>query len=67
MEHRGLLQFKEGWNPRKQIINYYKYDLIKDAMVKEKPKCIHFYNSILNKMPTNLLTFLGAILYKHIG
>ncbi len=64
-ENTGLLQFKRGWGTREEIINYYKYDLVKDAFVKE-PNGKTSYN-IFKSLPSPLLNLTGFLLYRHVG
>ena len=49
IENPGLLKFKDGWTNEVQIINYYRYDLIKGSMLQEKARYFNFYRSILGK------------------
>lgn len=65
-ENKGLLQFKLGWNTKEEIINFYKYDLIKKYFVSKEPGLKTSYNFFRN-MPSPLLRFIGSLLYRHIG
>ncbi|MBW2011649.1 MAG: peptidoglycan bridge formation glycyltransferase FemA/FemB family protein [Deltaproteobacteria bacterium] len=64
-ENTGLLQFKRGWGTKQEIINYYKYNLVKDAFVKE-PGGKTSYN-IFKLLPSPLLNLTGFLFYKHVG
>jgi hypothetical protein len=66
-KNKGLRQYKAGWNTKETIIKYYKYDLRKDAFVKDTPIIKPIYNKILKKVPLPILKTIGALLYKHIG
>ena len=65
-ENTGLLQFKQGWGPREEIINYYKYSLEKDSFVKD-----HFRGRtsyiFFKKLPSPLLNLIGFLFYRHVG
>ncbi|MGP8330794.1 MAG: lipid II:glycine glycyltransferase FemX [Methanosarcinaceae archaeon] len=65
LDHEGLLQFKRGWGVKEETINYYRFDLTKDAFVK-KSKIKSSY-SFFKKMPIPLLKLTGSLLYRHVG
>ena len=65
-ENTGLLQFKRGWGTEEKIITYHKYDLKKDAFVKDRSKAKTSY-PLFKKMPCPLLKLAGALLYRHVG
>lgn len=66
-ENEGLRQFKNGWSTREYIINYYKYDLQKDAFVEETDSIRPFLKKILGKLPLPVLKTMGKVLYRHMG
>jgi len=65
-DHKGLLQFKRGWGTKEETIHYYKYDLTKDAFVKDSSK-IKSFNAIFQKLPLPLLKLAGRLFYRHVG
>ena len=65
-ENQGLLQFKRGWGAKEETLNYYKYDLMQDSFVAEKPKIKSSYG-FFRIMPAPILRFTGNILYRHVG
>lgn len=65
-KNQGLLQFKRGWNTREEAVSYYKYNIVKDCFVTEKPRFNLSYNSF-RYMPTPILQIAGKILYRHVG
>ena len=65
-EHTGLNRFKAGWGTKQGTLNYYKYDLKKDAFKADPPKIKTSY-SVFHKMPLPLLKLAGRILYRHVG
>jgi hypothetical protein len=67
LESQGLRHFKSGWGPKENMINYYRYDLEKDAFIKYPQRIKPLYNRIFRKMPIPLLKMAGTILYKHMG
>jgi len=66
-ENKGLRQFKAGWGAEERIVNYYKYDLIKEAYIKDSLKVRGFHNKVFTTMPMPLLRITGSLLYKHMG
>lgn len=66
-ENPGLLQFKRGWGGKEYKIEYYKYDLQKEAFVADSSKVSAMHNRVFHNMPISLLKITGSLLYKHIG
>jgi lipid II:glycine glycyltransferase (peptidoglycan interpeptide bridge formation enzyme) len=64
--HTGLLQFKRGWAPQERVIRYFKYDLMRQCFVKERPKRQLFY-SFFRRLPEPILILTGRLLYRHMG
>ncbi len=65
-EHKGLLQFKRGWGTQEETIYYYKYDLKKDAFVKNT-SMFKSSNRVFNRLPMPMLKLIGRMLYRHVG
>ena len=63
----GLIQFKDGWRAKKEIIKYYIYDLRRESYIQDSFKVSGMYHVIFQKMPLPLLKFAGSFLYRHIG
>ena len=66
LDHKGLLQFKRGWGAREEAINYYKYDLVKNAFIKDSSR-IKYFNAIFQKLPLPLLKLAGHLFYRQVG
>jgi hypothetical protein len=66
-ENQGLRQFKAGWGPEEQVINYYKYDVGKGAFVEDISHVKSWQMAICRIMPAPILRLTGAILYKSAG
>src|SRR5439155_4085597 len=66
-ENEGLRQFKAGWSAKERIINYYKYDLIKDTFMKDHHKVTELQSRVFKRMPVPFLNIIGSLLYKHVG
>ncbi len=65
--NRGLRQFKAGWGADERIINYYTYDLVKDAFITNSPKLNGLHNWFFRRMPTPVLQAVGTVMYRHMG
>lgn len=65
-ENEGLLQFKRGWVAKEETINYYKFDLPKNAFIKDSSKIRSSY-SFFQKLPMPLLKLAGWLFYRHVG
>lgn len=66
-QNDGLHQFKAGWGAVEQMINYYRYDLRRDAFVRGEQKITGVHNKIFSRMPNPLLRLSGNLFYRHMG
>jgi hypothetical protein len=64
-DNEGLRRYKLGWGTEEYAINYYKYDLRKNALVAEKDAAAGWHNKIFRSLPMFLLRWTGSVLYKH--
>ena len=67
LEHKGLLQFKNGWGAEEHIIKYYKYDLEKYEFVKNVSLVSGLHNKVFNKIPIPILKVFANLFYKYMG
>jgi hypothetical protein len=65
--NEGLRRYKLGWGAEEYRINYFKYDLRKNALVTEKDAATEWHNQIFRSLPIFFLRWTGSILYKHIA
>lgn len=63
----GLRRFKKGWGTEEHIINYYRYDLIRERFITNHQKLSPLQNRILSNTPGPLLDLLGSLFYKYMG
>jgi len=63
--NEGLRRYKLGWGTEEYAINYYKFDLRKNALVAEKDGAAGWHNKIFRSLPMCLLRWTGSVLYKH--
>jgi len=66
-ENGGLRQFKRGWGTRETEVNYYRYDLRREAFVAGHSRTTGLQNKILRRIPIHVLGRVGTILYRHAG
>ena len=66
-ENKGLLQYKEGWGTQKSVINYYKYDCIKESFIENRYIFSGLYKTVFKKTPIPILEFIGSKFYKYMG
>jgi len=66
-EDRGLLQFKSGWRPREEIIEYYKYDFAKRTFTNDRTGAMELPKRVLGILPSSILKIIGFLFYRHIG
>ena len=64
--NKGLLQFKRTWRAEEGIVNYYKYNILKDDFEKDEFRAKTSY-SFFRKMPSPMLNLTGALIYRHFG
>jgi len=67
VDNEGLRRFKMGWGAQERILNYYRYDLRREAFVAQTRVVGDAYHRVFRVMPIPLLRLCGSILYKHIG
>lgn len=66
LDDKGLLQFKRGWGVEEEILNYHKYNLVKQRFTSNSARQRNF-GVVFRNMPSPLLNAIGAILYRHVG
>ena len=66
-ENNGLRQFKAGWGAEEKIINYSRYDLMKDTFITNNFRVSKIQKDILKRLPLPILNILGSLMYRHIG
>jgi hypothetical protein len=67
LENDGLRRFKTGWNTTEDVIEYYRYDMEKDAFMEVSQMVGDFNTMLFRRMPVPLLKIIGSLLYRHIG
>lgn len=66
-EHRGLMQFKDGWGAERYKILYYRYDLENERFVEASQTVNPAMRIIFSKFPGLILKIFGRLLYRHTG
>lgn len=66
-EHKGLMQFKDGWGAKTYKITYYRYNLEGGTFVGVSETINPAIKNIFSNLPKPILRILGNFLYRHIG
>lgn len=66
-ENHGLIQFKSGWGVTERLIEYYRYDLMKNSFIPGFGNVRGFHSRIFETLPMPILKQVGSIFYKHVG
>lgn len=64
--NEGLRRFKRGWGAQERLISYCKYDLRQDTFVQDQDRSRGWHTAVLARLPTPVLRWLGALLYRHL-
>src|SRR6185369_12606028 len=65
--NEGLRQFKLSFGTEEYKIDYFKYDVRKDAFVTDRDKVFGWFNGVFRLMPIPLSRIIGILLYKHLS
>lgn len=65
-DHKGLIQFKNGWATEESPLEYYRYGVSKKAPAGEGPVSSKVQR-VLKKTPIPLSRMIGSALYRHFG
>jgi hypothetical protein len=66
-ENTGLLQFKRGWGAVEGPLEYGKYDF-KSKKWDPSPVSVNgLHTHLFSRMPLFALSFIGRVLYRHMG
>jgi len=63
----GLRRYKLGWGTREYDINYYRYDLQRNALAPGKDEAFGWYNRVFQSLPVFAARTIGSVLYKHVA
>lgn len=67
LHHAGLRRFKAGWGGDETMINYYKYDLRKNAFVENHSWQNGVPAVLWKHIPIPVSKIAGKMLYRHVG
>jgi hypothetical protein len=67
LPHKGLRDFKLGWNATEKLCHYYRFDLRKNRSVQNKNETNGKMSVIIKKCPEIFLRYIGKSLYKHVA
>lgn len=66
-ENAGLLQFKRGWGAVEESLEYWKFDFAKNEWIPNPVSVSGWHTRVLSRMPLFALSFIGRVLYRHMG
>ena len=65
--NEGLRQFKLSFGTEEYKIDYFKYDLRKEAFVTDRDKVFGWFNGVFRLMPIPVSRIVGILLYRHLS
>src|SRR5262249_19736462 len=65
--NEGLRRLKLGFGAREEKIEYFKYDLRRDAFVSDVDRAETWVNHVFRRMPHSGLRLVGRILYPRLS
>jgi hypothetical protein len=66
VDNDGLRRFKLGWGTVEETIEYFQFDMGKEAWKTAGHNGSGFYSSIFRRLPLVVNRFAGAIIYPHL-
>ena len=63
--NKGLRAYKRGWGVQEHLLEYFRYDLRKDAYVAPEDRSYGWHNRVFHLMPVPLCRLAGAVLCRH--
>ncbi len=67
LSNAGLRRFKLAWGAHESRFACTKYDLRRNAFVKERDPVKGWYNPLFRNLPLPVLRFVGERLYRHLA
>lgn len=64
LQHEGLRRFKAGWGSREKVVQTYRYHTDAGTYVEGGDLLNGFHNHLFRHMPTPMLQWAGAMLYR---
>jgi hypothetical protein len=65
--NHGLRRYKAGWGTEEQMVNYYRYNLIREEFEAHNGISFDWLNKIFKRLPIPILRAIGSVLYSHMG
>jgi lipid II:glycine glycyltransferase (peptidoglycan interpeptide bridge formation enzyme) len=63
----GLRKYKVGWGTKESSLEYFKYNLSKQAYVADTDRSEGGHNRLLRLLPNPLFCLAGRMLYRHLS
>jgi hypothetical protein len=67
LRNEGLRRFKAGFGAHEQKIEYFEYDLRKQAFVRSIDRAESWINNFFCRLPLPILRLAGRLLYPHLS
>ena len=65
-EDRGLMQFKNGWGTKREVVKYHQYKPGKGAFMRD-PGRLEKAGRFMGRLPSPIFNLVGALFYRHVG
>lgn len=67
LDNEGLRRYKMGWGTEERRLDYWCYDLRKNAFVRKHDRAGGWHNRVFRALPLPVCRWLGAGLYPHLS
>lgn len=66
-DNTGLLRFKRAWAPREERLEYFRYNLRRNAFTEAPATPFGRSSTLMRNLPIPVLKIIGKLLYPHIA
>jgi hypothetical protein len=63
----GLRKYKAGWGPEETTLEYFKFNIPKQAYVVDRDRSEGGHNQLFGRLPRPLFRLAGRMLYRHLS
>jgi hypothetical protein len=67
LENEGLLHFKRAWGGEESLLNYFKYDIERNAYMISRPDSQRYLKILLAGSPAGARRIIGRLFYKYVA
>jgi hypothetical protein len=65
--NEGLRQFKLGFGPKEEMLQYFRYDYRANAFVEDRDQVQGWFNHVFRRLPMPVLRLAGRMLYPQLS